>query len=867
MTHAHHAHSLRARMRLIVAAAGCLLAVAALALLPSTVRADEAKGYGELTRFGETGDGLGQLDETRTRALGVDPSEGNSVFVLDEPKKPKKVLKTTVRSFRLQKFTESSGKYALSASVEFHETYAKVGGEEEGESEPTAEGLAVDPAEGRVYLLAVDFREKEKGTGKIDQEAEGADLPVASTLYAFSTKTESGAKLVPASGTKTLGSEEVGVLDGATELNAQSQTAGKALLAPHGITVDPQTHEVIILAHIDPTGALVDSLANDHYVLQRVKSTGVLGDEYVDSTNKLKEVNLQQGFTPQPHSPIVVLSSGNKEHVYVGFNGLAEIPYDFTSTETPKTLPLAENPLGHGAVEGGVSRSPAGGRLAASPEGTIFGANEGTTNEEFGEKPEPVAGIVAFSGADGSLIGWTGGQVPHDEDDHCVLTPYDFSEGLFTSVAAGSEGKVFALAPEFLLRQKEGTPIVEEIEEPVGSGEFVVIEKPTFEALPEPYFGSVVEFGPGGGGCPKVGVEAPVAKVGGIEVKGEELVKPGDEVTFSSHVKQADALKVVWSFGDGSEETISEDEYTATSSKPHKYPNEGKYTVTEKIYSDNLAAPGESVYQAGQLTTPTLEVTRTIDVGRQPPKAQFTGPAGVNVGETASFESTSTDPEHALPMEYVWSFGDGTPETARSTTATASHIYTQAGSYTVTLTVYDQNKLKSETTQEITVSQPGPPPGGGGGGGGGGSGGGGGGSNPGGGGSGGVPSYNLSLAGSSLTVSSSGALALKVDCLGQSGCTSGTVVLRTLSAVSSGRHKKKAILTLATGSFTVAGGQVGVVTLHLSSQARSLLSHSHVLRASVTIVAHDSQGVAHTVQTTVTLSLAKAKAKTKKHHG
>jgi PKD repeat protein len=863
MPDAHHANSLRARLTLALAVTSCLLATAASALLPSTVRAAEAKGYGELTRFGETGNvggkedpgTTGKLDELRTDVLGVDPSEGNSVFVLDEPKQ----RGGTKRYYRLQKFTETAGTYSLSASVEFEETYPKVAVGEEGEAEPTVEGLAVDPNAGIVYILAVDLREKKL---KVDSGGPGnSDLPVASTLYAFSTKTEAGAKLVPAPGTKEPNPKEIGVLTGPgqSELGSQSETPGKALLEPHGMTVDPATGEVIILAHVDEKGEKEDSISNekDHYVLQRISPTGVLGDRYTDKTDKLKEKNIQ-GFMPMPHSPIVVSVSGT-EHVYIGFDGLAEIPYEFTSSAAPTPLPLSENPSGH-AIEGGVDSAPDGGRLTASPEGTIYGANEGVTNEEF-SKGEAYAGLTAFSGADGSLIGWTGGQAPHDEDDQCVLTPYNFGER-FISVAAGSEGKVFALAPEFLLRQKEGPPIIEEVENPPGSGEFEIIEKPTFEALPEPFFDSVVEFGPGGVGCPPAEVTAPVAKVSGIEVKGEESVKPGSEVAFSSHLKQADALKVVWNFGDGSEETVSEDEYQSTASKPHKYTTEGAYTVTETIYSDDLDVPEQAVYHAGQLETPTLLVTRKIHVGRQPPKAQFSGPAAVNVGEAADFESLSTDPEGATPLEYVWNFGDGTPETARSKTPTTSHTYTQAGPYTVTLTVYDQNGLKAELTHPITVNQLGgtpvkepepptgktstnntgtttnPTPGG-------------------------PPTYNLALGATSLTASASGVLPLKVECLGQSSCSGGTVTLRTVNAVSAGPHKKKAVLTLASGSFTVAGGQDVVVTLHLSSEARSLLSHSHVLHVLVTVVAHDSTGAAHTTQTTVTLRTA---AKAKKKH-
>ena len=105
-------------------------------------------------------------------------------------------------------------------------------------------------------------------------------------------------------------------------------------------------------------------------------------------------------------------------------------------------------------------------------------------------------------------------------------------------------------------------------------------------------------------------------------------------------------------------------------------------------------------------------------------------------------------------------------------------------------------------------------------------------------------------------MSKAGAFALKVDCGGQSSCT-GSLVLRTASAVSGSAHKKKAVLTLASGSFTIAGGQVKNVSVHLSSKARALLSRLHVLRAKASIVARDAAGVSHTTSLLVTLRAAK----------
>jgi hypothetical protein len=119
------------------------------------------------------------------------------------------------------------------------------------------------------------------------------------------------------------------------------------------------------------------------------------------------------------------------------------------------------------------------------------------------------------------------------------------------------------------------------------------------------------------------------------------------------------------------------------------------------------------------------------------------------------------------------------------------------------------------------------------------------------------------LASTALEASLSGIVSVKVSCpAGESSCT-GTVTLRTLNAVlaslASTAKSKRSIVTLATGSFTVAGGKVTTVKLHLSAKARALLARSHVLRARATIVAHDPAGTSHSTQTVVTLRAASAR--------
>jgi Trypsin len=123
-----------------------------------------------------------------------------------------------------------------------------------------------------------------------------------------------------------------------------------------------------------------------------------------------------------------------------------------------------------------------------------------------------------------------------------------------------------------------------------------------------------------------------------------------------------------------------------------------------------------------------------------------------------------------------------------------------------------------------------------------------------------APVPDVKLASTALGASASGVLTIKVSCpAGESSC-SGTVTLSTPAAVSAGAgrvSRKKAVLTLASATFTVAGGEVTTVTLRLSARARALLARSHVLRVRATIVAHDPAGATRTTRALVTLRAAK----------
>lgn len=80
------------------------------------------------------------------------------------------------------------------------------------------------------------------------------------------------------------------------------------------------------------------------------------------------------------------------------------------------------------------------------------------------------------------------------------------------------------------------------------------------------------------------------------------------------------------------------------------------------------------------------------------PMACCDGPATGTVGQSVSFTSScSMD-----ASKYEWDFGDGS---SVSKEATATHIYTTAGTYTVKLMAMSKNEKKmSETTKTITIN-------------------------------------------------------------------------------------------------------------------------------------------------------------------
>ncbi len=86
----------------------------------------------------------------------------------------------------------------------------------------------------------------------------------------------------------------------------------------------------------------------------------------------------------------------------------------------------------------------------------------------------------------------------------------------------------------------------------------------------------------------------------------------------------------------------------------------------------------------------------------QPPTAKANGPYTGQTGSAVAFSSAgSSDPDGSI-AGYSWDFGDG----ATSTAANPSHTYGAAGTYTVSLTVTDDQGATGNASTTATISDP-----------------------------------------------------------------------------------------------------------------------------------------------------------------
>jgi PKD repeat protein len=142
-----------------------------------------------------------------------------------------------------------------------------------------------------------------------------------------------------------------------------------------------------------------------------------------------------------------------------------------------------------------------------------------------------------------------------------------------------------------------------------------------------------------------------------------------------------DVTSWAWDFGDGN---------TADVQNPsHTFGGEGTYTVGLTVTDDDGAPASTS-----------KQVTVSIPGPNADPVADFTSSCA---GLTCSFTDRSTDPDGSVTL-WSWTFGDGGTSTARN----PSRTYGSGGTYTVTLTVTDNQGGTHQVSGSVTVTAPPP---------------------------------------------------------------------------------------------------------------------------------------------------------------
>jgi hypothetical protein len=563
----------RARPAARVAVAGCLLALVAC----SAARAD---GYGELGRFAVVKSGL-QLSEG-TSAFGVDPTD-NDVYVGEEV--PSTTPGEPSGRYHILRYSSSGTLLAESRALNPKSKFAL-----------GIEGIAVDPADRRVYVLGLF--ERSAGEKLID-----AEEAAAGTLYALNSATL--ASEVLGTGKK----EEEGVLASPEVLRADGKAAGEALLNPRGIAVDPTTRDVVMLGEVD-TGTL--ATPQRHLALERVSSAGaLLPGRYVDP-------NVEQ--EPEADSPVVTAAGDvlAERTSAENLEQIIEFPRGAGSTAQPSVVfefpakpfgPDHESTSLEELLEASAEAPEKGAGLALASEGATAGVlysdaqvEEQTPQGSEFEVLNGFPGVLLINTQDtaGTVTtserGWTGGANPlANPHAACAIAEREFTYPL---LGAGSEGRLFVL---------------------------------------DPATAQVIEFGPGGEGCPHPSAPA-VPAIELTDASGLPIAEApvGGEVTLSSPVLQGNVVSTEWSFGDGTPPVVSTaGEYQRTEAQ-HTFSAVGTYTVIEKIETDDLAAPKLTVQ--GTVSVKYATTTSALLSGEGSSGATVTVKEGASVTDQATVE-------------------------------------------------------------------------------------------------------------------------------------------------------------------------------------------------------------------------------------
>ncbi|QPB86050.1 PKD domain-containing protein [Pseudoalteromonas rubra] len=171
--------------------------------------------------------------------------------------------------------------------------------------------------------------------------------------------------------------------------------------------------------------------------------------------------------------------------------------------------------------------------------------------------------------------------------------------------------------------------------------------------------------------------ELPIA-----EANGPYSAIIGEAIQFSasgSNDANGSIVSYLWEFGDGN---------TSTSLSPiHTYQSTDVFTVKLTVTDND-----------GNTSTDTT--TAEVKLERVAPTAQANGPYSAMNGQSVTFSSAGSEDTDGNIVSYLWQFGDGNS----SSDANPTHTYAQAGNYTATLKVTDNDGLSHSAQALVDIT-------------------------------------------------------------------------------------------------------------------------------------------------------------------
>jgi PKD domain/Divergent InlB B-repeat domain len=540
----------------------------AVCLVPALLVAPSRAAVGQTESWGKFGFGAA-AEFANPSMFGVDPSDG-SVYVGDETEDH--------TAYRIQKLSPTGtvlGSATIPRYLDLPTPHLKKVG---------VWGVAVDASQHRFYVLEGGLQTAEESAGEW----------IAKRIRVFSTEPSAGKLVAPATGPSVI------------TLPHTLSTDAETLYKPLAITVDPTSHDLLVMA---------EGGSPKRVVIQRFSSTSATGTSlgrFYDSANKLRPTaRLPVGLAVAPSGPLYTVI-GRPDKGFAEGKGntrLFELPADLSSVgEVPgfaTAFDAEEIPFGY--VNKNIDTSTGSDQLSLAPDAKTIYWKEQVAGPE-GTEP----GNYLIRGY--SLTGNATAQV------------YGGSSSLTTCRIAGT-GAGFGVTGE-----GSGEKVVV-----LDTGPFATATDPGTSALTAPLYGDkVLTFGQNGSGCP-----VPVAKFKANGTEGNIKVAKGTTVNFDASPSVLTSgpantpgfrRELIWKFGDGSEKVVtgvSGGEAALTTS--HTYNTSGNFEATLQIHLKQPSYGNPAlVSHKVEVESPSPEFQ--LEVVKEGAGTVTSSPSGINCG-------------------------------------------------------------------------------------------------------------------------------------------------------------------------------------------------------------------------------------------